>query len=203
VNSTDRLVAIIFLGTILASGCGAKQGEQKAISTSVPARQADIDALREQIRVLRRQMSEIRAKSSRYESVPLDPTEKGYGRINTISGFFLVSVRDVRPYLDGYRVSLEIGNPTTARYNGFKLKLTWEMPMPEQGEGESDERYSKRVEEWASKPAKEKEFAFTETLYPGSWNRITLVISPATAEELKQLEITSMQTDQLSLAVSR
>lgn len=194
---------MLFAFLILATGCSTKEDKEKPTTAAATVRQQDIEVLQQQIRSLVREVSQLQLKARRYQSLPLDPTEKGYGRIDTSSGFFLVAVRDAKPYLDGYRLILAIGNPTTARYNGFKLKLKWQKPMPEQKEGESDEHYSKRLHEWiqsGTQSGHEKEFAFTETLYPSSWNPISLTISPATAEELKELEIVSMETSQVSFA---
>jgi len=39
-------------------------------------------------------------------------TEKGFSRIAGVAGSFLVSVKDGKPFLDGYRLVLAIDNPT-------------------------------------------------------------------------------------------
>ncbi|MGB9242640.1 MAG: hypothetical protein WCC03_04750 [Candidatus Acidiferrales bacterium] len=58
--------------------------------------------------------------------VELDPTTPHvYGRIDTSNGFFLVSVEETSPYLDGYRVVLNIGNPLSAEYSQFTVKAKW------------------------------------------------------------------------------
>src|SRR5689334_16541012 len=55
-----------------------------------------------------------------------DPTEPGpYQYIYSESGMFIVSLEDVVPYLDGQRVTLDIGNPMYAKYTGFKLHVSW------------------------------------------------------------------------------
>jgi hypothetical protein len=164
--------------------------------------QSDVKVLRTEVSNLRKQVFQLSSKLSRYESLSLDPTEKGYGRIDTTSGFFLISVRDTKPYLDGYRISLAIGNPSSARYDGFKLKLSWQAPFPERQDGESDDQYSKRTEQW-SQNEHAKEFTSIETLHPASWNTVSVVISPASAEEVKMLQIDSMETDRVMLADRR
>jgi len=207
-NATFFGTVTLALVSLLLAGCTAKQGKEDARATdkedvrSTPgfAKQQDLETLRAEIKSLRTQVFQLKARTSRFDSLLLDPTEKGFGRIDTTSGFFLVAVRDLKPYLDGYRLSLAIGNPVAATYEGLKLKFTWQRPVPSQKEGESDEQYSKRYDEWAQSEPHEKEVSFTETLHPASWNTISVVISPATPEELSQLEITSMQTDRVSLS---
>ena len=111
----------------------------------------------------------------------------------------MVILNSAEPYIDGYRLQLRIGNPMAARYDGFKLTLSWQNPAPEQKAGESDEESQKRYEEWLKEKPHEKEVSFTETLYPSSWNNVSVVISPASAEQLKTLEISSMETSQIAL----
>lgn len=190
------LICVLFVIT----ACSRKtiKTDNRLAATANSATQADVEALRTEIRALRRQIFKLSSKASQYESVALDPTEKGYGRIDTTSGFFLILVRDAKPYLDGYRISLAVGNPSSARYDGFKMKLSWHAPLPEQKPGESDDQYSKRMDQW-SQSEHEKEFSSIETLQPASWNPITIVVSPATAEEIKMLQIDSMETDRVLL----
>jgi len=53
------------------------------------------------------------------------------------------------------------------------------------------------IAEW-KKSLQEKEFSFPDTLNPGSWNDVELIISPATAEQLGYFGL-SMDTDTISL----
>jgi len=114
------LVFLLLLGVRANTACeGIRQSQKpEAVDYTKKLRQ-DLDTLSERMRTLRRQVLQLQLGASRYESPSLVATEKGYSRIDTTSGFFLVSVKDVKPYLDGYGVILLIGNPTTARYDGF------------------------------------------------------------------------------------
>jgi len=196
-----RQLAAVILTCLLTVGCSTHQSKgQPSASDNSGVQKTDIQALRDQVNGLQKQLVLLRERVSRYDSISLDPTEKGYGRIDTSSGFFLILVGNAEPYLDGYRLHLRIGNPTSARYNGFKLTLTWQKPVPKQKDGESDQEFSKRWDEWLKAEPREKEFSFTEVLYPSSWNPVSLVVSPATPEELKELQISSMDTSQVALA---
>jgi len=192
------LTVALLVVFISPTACSKKPSKDEA---SVSSNAGKIVHLETEIRSLRRDLLKVQARESRYDSVSLDPTEKGYGRIDTSSGFFLIAVHSVEPYLDGYKLHLRIGNPTAARYNGFKLTVSWQKPYPEQRQGESDDELSKRQEQWLQEQPHQKEFSFTETLQPSSWNSVSLIVSPATAEEIKELTITSMETDQVVLAV--
>jgi hypothetical protein len=72
-----------------------------------------------------KEVARLHFATSQYASLPLDPTEKGYGRIDRNSGFFLISVKSVKPYLDGFQVVFDIGNLSNVSYKGFKLKVAF------------------------------------------------------------------------------
>jgi len=130
----------------------------------------------------------LQLKQASYDTVVLDPIEKGYGRLNSNSGFFFVSCEDAQPYLDGYKVIMNIGNPTTATYNGFKLKVKW-------GKQFVSKEMNYIVWQKSLKTAEKK---FTDKLMPASWNKIELILSPAKPEEVRYIEF-SIETDQILL----
>lgn len=65
-----------------------------------------------------------------HEAVVLDTTAKGFQRIDTDNGSFFMSLVDVQSYLDGYKVRLNIGNPSSASYQGIRLRLKWGKAEP-------------------------------------------------------------------------
>jgi hypothetical protein len=131
------------------------------------------------------------ATTQPYESATFDPSgSRGYSRIDTNSGTFLVSIENVTPYVDGFRVTCNFGNPTTATYNGFKLKAKW------------GPRYDRRAKNrnytsWQGS-LREKELDLPDHLQSGAWNRVSFVLSPAKADEFGYLEL-SMVTNTISL----
>ena len=49
---------------------------------------------------------------SKRDSVMLDPSNpQGYSRLDTANGWFLISLKSAEIYLDGYKLTLNIGNP--------------------------------------------------------------------------------------------
>jgi len=129
---------------------------------------------------------ELDAEKDRYSSILFDPSSKGYQRLDTSSGSFLVMLKDVQPYADGYKLKLHIGNTSSAEYSGFTLTAKWRKS------------FDKLTSEDLSKPQNEKTFNYTEKLLPGSWNTVSLILSPAQKEELEFIEI-SMSTDRVML----
>jgi hypothetical protein len=81
------------------------------------------------------------------------------------------------PYLNGYKIVLKIGNPLSVSYSGFTAKIKWAKKYDyNQYAAESYDAWQKSVQE--------KEVSFTDDLERGTWNKIELIVTPATAEQL-------------------
>jgi len=157
---------------------------------------AQIGSLQDRVKKL--ESSNIRLKiqvlglQQRNRSVSLDPaTPKQYQRLDSDAGSFLLSLSDAVPYLDGFRVTVHIGNLTSASYVGFKLDSTWGPRYD--WEKYTEESYKK----WES--LKEtKEFSFTDTLQPAAWNKVDLILPATGATQLGFIEV-SLKTDVVRL----
>ncbi len=97
--------------------------------------------------------------------ITIDPSQtERFSRIVSNNGVFLISLKNVEPYLDGVKVTLSIGNIQNASFEGFKLNVTWGARQPESGN------------DWLAwyNELKSKEFSFTNSLIAGAWNTITI-----------------------------
>ncbi|MEW6408644.1 MAG: hypothetical protein AB1488_00830 [Nitrospirota bacterium] len=125
------VVPITIIGILLFSGyseCSEKR------SSSIEQRISDLEL---KIYKINLEMSDLKFKIEMLirKSVVLDPSSlKHYERIDTSSGFFLISLEDVTPYLDGYKLILSIGNPSSATYAGFTLRVKWGKRYYDSGE---------------------------------------------------------------------
>ena len=89
-------------------------------------RQKEITELRQRVFNIEMAREMEKMERDRDKKCYLDASSlKKYQKINTYSGSFLVGLNDVKPYLDGYKLILFIGNPSTASYEGFSLKIKW------------------------------------------------------------------------------
>lgn len=77
-------------------------------------------------------------------------------------GSLAIALADVKPYANGSKVTLVVGNPTTATVTGFKVKLEW---------GSVDENGNP-----ANEAAKSKDVTFVETLSGGSWTKMSAML---------------------------
>ena len=109
------------------------------------------------------------------ESAIFDATKsEGYICVNSNVGIFLITLNAVEPYLDGYKVKINLGNPSYITYDGAKLNVIW------------------------GKHFRIKEINLVKELKAGYWNPVEFIISPAKTEDTKYIEI-SISVSQLSL----
>jgi hypothetical protein len=103
----------------------------------------------------------------------------------------LVSLDEVVPYLDGYRVILNVGNPLGATYVGFNVKVRW---GPRYDWSKFD---AVAYEKW-EKSVQNKEVSFTDSLKPMAWNKVEIILAATKSDEFGFLEI-SIDTNTVSL----
>jgi hypothetical protein len=136
---------------------------------------------------------QLNHKQNRQDSITLDLTDHAFQRVDTDTGFFLVSVVEAVPYLNGYKLRLKIGNPSHATYSAAKLKVIWNKVY-------NFEHYTEAsYNEW-KKSEQERETPLTESLDAGTWNKAEIVLAPATIEQLGVVTL-SMNTDTIFLNV--
>ncbi|MFC1480153.1 DUF3251 domain-containing protein [Candidatus Omnitrophota bacterium] len=128
----------------------------------------------------RGKISPLEKDVSPYKAIMIDPAEKGFQKIETATGYFLVACESVNPHSDGYKLTLIIGNPAAVTYSGFALRVTW---------GEKFDEKSAKFEEWKNSLKEKKHLFASNILRPGAWSRVELDLSPATPEELGFIQL--------------
>jgi len=140
-----------------------------------------------------------------------DPTaSEGYQRLNTSVGSLVVSIQDVKPYGDGVKVRVEIGNPTTAQVTRGTFKVKWGSrgPILPEWSASDSEGSSRRYGEWKKastewkKTLKEREVEFTEKLLPGTWSNVDLKLPGTPPDQFGYLEL-QLLTQQIGLRIAR
>lgn len=136
------------------------------LQTEIEALQTRIDRLESRLRHLEAGAGNVAYPDSK-EIFPIDMTGQGYSLVKTNFGNLLVQCGGVEPYLDGQKITLQIGNPTTATFSGLELEAL------------SGKRNAQ--------PLKNQQIKSTDTLSPGQWTEMKFVVAPATAEEVGSL----------------
>lgn len=105
----------------------------------------------------------------------------GYGIGRTPHGPVAIVIDKVQPYLDGYKVTLRIGNMAAASMNGGEFEVEWGL------------RYgTKNVtasQVYASK--KKKTFSSTSQFPSGAYTLVDVILTPATPDEVKTLSVST------------
>ena len=112
-------------------------------------------------------------------TIELDPYDPSYKRIDTATGMFFISVREVEPVQGGYRLSLQIGNPNYADFRDFTLRLVW---------GSRWNPNSKLTYEQWRDSLTGAQYSFKGKLERGKWNPIDIEMVPATKADLAYIE---------------
>jgi hypothetical protein len=172
----------------VAPAPSASSAIPSAVSDALRKQQAEIEKLTKEVSTLRFRLSMV---GTEHDSAEFDPTNSQFQRIDSDLGIFFVSVQDVKPFGDGVRVRLHIGNPTAASYAGLKLQISYGARSPKEDED------AKAWESWYS-TIKEKEESITSTIASGSWNPNYVTLPAIVPERFGYLRI-SLNADQLSL----
>jgi hypothetical protein len=113
-------------------------------------------------------------------SVSVTPDSKGYGLLKTPFGTLLISTESVEPYLDGYKIHLRIGNPTTADFSGFSLI-------------NSSFQTTNFFETLQTSTN-----SFTDKLAAGYWTPIDFILAPANTDRLRNVSV-RVELNQINL----
>lgn len=199
-SAISLVVAMIAFGSSLVTLMQARQRSTTNVDYEyrIASMQRDLQQQRSDLEKFRegfRMLMDSGILSGRTKLVALDPASKAYGRLDTATGFFLVSCQDVQPYLDGYKVILHIGNPLGVRFVGFKITARWGPRYT--GEDNDYESYAK----WMG-GLKARDFAFADVLEAGRWNEVELVLTQTTAQQVGYIQV-SLDTNTVSLLVPR
>lgn len=171
------------ISTWLFLACG--RSEQRAQgSPSQLSATTKLAELEKRLDALENRNAELSVEVNQYRSALLDCGKPGYRRLDTNIGTLLVTCEDVQPFLDGFKLKLHLGNPSLLRYSGFEVHAKWMENM-----------WDEVLEPEA---VKSRTVSLPDELLPGTWSTVSIVIEPATAKELANLQV-SIETDKLSL----
>ena len=118
--------------------------------------------------------------------IVLNFRENKFQKLNTNVGHFFISPEKAIPYLDGYKVVIQIGNPFNCIFCDPEFYISWMMPY------ENSKEKGLTPTEW-SNTKKEKEVSILARIEPGKWNNIELILTPCTLEELENVMMCELE----------
>lgn len=186
------LLAVVSASAADTQKPGAPQDAVSRLQQLVTKLQRDVASLQADFKQLDEWVRSVQTElwsheGEKRDTVNLDVSSRGYQRLDTESGSFLVVIQDVSPYLNGQRLKLNVGNLSYITYRGFTIRATWAKKLTT----------GMKIADWRTS-RQEKEITFTDTLLPGRWNSVDLLLVPATAEQLGYLTI-AMNTSEVYL----
>jgi hypothetical protein len=106
-----------------------------------------------------------------------DPQEaKKYIPVKSPAGPVLLVLENVEPYLDGFKVTLRLGNPTSAGLSGIKGKITWGRAFDPKNPSQDPQSQTKQFDDPTFFPA-------------GAWTYLSINIGPATANQARLIGV--------------
>jgi hypothetical protein len=100
----------------------------------------------------------------------LTPHAAGYAVIKSDLGSLTVSLKNIQPYANGSKVTLQFGNVTAATIDGIKAKIEW-GGMTKEGVPNNKE-------------AKSREITINKALQSGGWTNAEIILEGVPPTEL-------------------
>lgn len=175
-----KKLIVFFIVIICLISFGCNKGTEPP-KPAPPKEEAKPESLEDKVIRLQRELFAliIQVRNISDGTAVVSSEEKGYSIAPTRYGSFAVICNTVTPYLDGYKVKLDIGNLTSAQFNGAKIKLTW---------GKNFDNT--------------KDISITTSFPPGRYTTIEVVMTPAKPEDIKEFMVT-LDFNQIALTSSR
>ena len=168
-------VTLVLAGMLLA--CDDKK-QVTALEKHATDLDTEVKALKTTIEALQRDRSWDRLLRDVESTAFLTPGTDGYATIATDLGRITVKLANVQPYANGTRVTLELGNPLNATIDGTKATIEW---------GSVDQKGSPKND-----TARSREVKFAESLRPGAWTNVQIVLEGVPPNDLGFVRIKEM-----------
>ncbi len=172
------MTKLIKLLLLLASLCFSCTQQNQTTALQITKLEKEIEVLKSAIAELKQDRSWDEFVKSLESTAYLTPGAGGYSVIQCDLGRMTVQLNDVKPYANGSKITLRIGNLTTATVNGAKAKIEW---------GSVNEKGIP-----INESAKNRDFNFNKPLRPGTWNHVTVILEGVPPVQLGFVRIREM-----------
>ena len=180
-------LAVLFF---VAIGCGqsATADRVKALEKKVGELEDDLKTAKETLNVNKIQLDALEdsaAQSEHPKGAAFRPDSKGFEAVYTESGILMVSLKELKPYANGYKAVFDFGNPQSIDFDDVEVELRWGPTRPKDFKGTNYRDWQAQFQETKQKLGKR--------IRSGSWNPIEVVFSPASPEQIGTIEIKSIR----------
>ena len=155
-----RLASLL---SVCVMGMGACEGgADRHMDARVDSTDARIDSLAHALTGLRATVEFNDYLATAQDAALLTPASEGYSLVHADIGMLTVAIKNVQPYANGTRITLQFGNTASATINGLSATLEW---------GQVDTAGAPLV-----RTAHSKNVTLVESLRPGAWTSVPFVL---------------------------
>lgn len=137
-----------------------------------------IEKLEKDLQSLRGRVLDLEMQRYAFHSINLTPEQKGFQRLDAGFVTLLVTTDSIDPYLDGFKIKLKVGNPTSGDLSAAQLVCTTYKPS-------ASTNATPPWENWRSITN-----SVSAKLFAGTWTPIEFILAPATINELRNASVT-------------
>ena len=174
-------VAIVL--TLLLCGCARHPDDATDIEklrAQIASQASQLKALNYIAKGAQTLSARLSAQANRFDSAVFDPpTSEGFERVDTNVAPVVVSVRNIAAYGNGTRVTLAVGNMTSAELDGLTGTAKYGGTRPTATDAYFD---------WYDKLGTEQ-FSVDHPLLPGKWNYASINLPSIAPAKFGYLEI--------------
>lgn len=184
-NILKNPLIIAYVGVVLAfyAAFSKEEPKQDAVPDKIAPLESRIDEIQRSVTKL--EIANILRDKS---SATLQTNTEDYSLLNTGSGNFLISTKDVRKYANGYKIDITIGNPNFITFTDVAATVEYGPAY--------DEKLT--YQQW-QKSLKSTRVNLDKPILPATWNKFVLTIAPAKEEDLGYISL-KLDTNKVMLS---
>ena len=171
-----QLNKLLVLSIIFVSGC-YQDPQVPLLKSELEKSQQQLADLQSKVEKIEKSVDENQKKyefdkvfNSLNKIAYLTPGSEGYSAVNFDLGTLTVSLKDIKSYANGSKITLEFGNPLATTINGLNMTIDW---------GKVDNNgYA------INESSKSKNITLNESLFPAKWTQVSIVLDSVAPTEL-------------------
>lgn len=178
-----KIITLLLIMSIL--GC-SKSSPSDAIANNIEKKISDLESKVAKLE----QHNEITSLISKIESVAfLKVGETAFQTLKSPIGTLTFAIEDIKPFANGSKVKLSIGNPHNADLVGVSFKIDY---------GELDENKTPN-----QNSQKTKEISLSGEIKGGYWNHKEIILDGLSEEKLGFIRIYELEAKSITLLMKR
>lgn len=186
-----KKIILLFALQFLIVGCTQDINKQNETANEINTLGDQISSTRNQLAAIQTQIDKINSTiyMLKDEEAIFTPSSEGYSTLRSNVGYFVVSLEKLTKYANGYKATFLIGNPSLTTFNGAKVTVKWGRALSK------DDNFGN----WYNS-LKTETININNSLLPGVWNKVNIVLSPAESKDTGFISI-SLKTSTVYLNI--